>query len=67
MLNLQQSNVESSWPFMEVRLGTQAVVMPFEVSDQDRLQPLVMIFPVQFLTEKVAAGVLVFIAKTREE
>ena len=67
LLYLQQSLAEGSWPFMEIRLGTNAVVVPFEVTDQDILEHLVMVFPVQFLTEKVAAGVLVFIAKTREE
>ena len=52
---------------MEVRLGTQAVVSPFEVSEQDKIQPLVIVIPVQFVTSSVAAVVMEFVRKVREE
>ena len=62
-----RSNVEDSWPFMETRLGTMASVAPFEVTDDDILQPIVMVIPVEFVTPSLAQVVLEVIRKVREE
>ena len=67
MLYLEEANVESSWPFMEARLGTQAVVSQFEVSELDKIQPLVVVIPVQFVTSSMAEVVLELVRKVREE
>ena len=64
---MEESNVESTWPFMEIRLGSQAAVSPFEVSNQGKLQPVVMIIPVQFATSTRAEVVMKFVRKVREE
>ena len=67
LLYLGRSNVEASWPFMETRLGTMASVSPFEVTDDNTLQPIVMIIPVEFITPNLAQVVLEVVSRVREE
>ena len=67
LLYLGRSNVEDSWPFMETRLGTMASVAPFEVTDNDNMQPIVMIIPVEFVTPGVDQVGLEVVRKVREE
>ena len=55
MLHQEKSNVMAdNLPFLEVRLGTQAMVAPFEDTDQDTLQPLVLFTLKDFVTKEVA-------------
>ena len=67
LLYLGELIVGNTWPFMEIRLGSQASVVPFEVTDNDILQPVVMVIPIQFVTSNVAEVVMEVVKKVREE
>ena len=67
LLYLGRSNVMASWPFMEIRLGTTASVAPFELTDDDTLQPIVMIIPTEFVTPSLAQVVLEAFRRIKEK
>ena len=68
LLHLSKSDVKgSTWPFLKFGTTSTTLIVPFEEIEEDKMEAMVLIVPLQFIVPHVASVVVDFLSEIREQ